>query len=101
MEQYLQLVTSAAPKDWDKWLTIASAVHNNRKNQTTGLLPNQILIGYKTPLTTPNDVETKNITIEQHVEIINQRRDQAIKALNCTAEQTGTPLAQYKTGYQV
>jgi hypothetical protein len=30
VEQYLQLVTSAAPEDWDQWLTTASAVHNNR-----------------------------------------------------------------------
>ena len=64
VEQYLRLVTSAAPKDWDQWLTTVSAVHNNWKNQTTSLSPNQILIGYDIPLNTPNDVETNNMTVE-------------------------------------
>ena len=82
MEQYLRLVTSAAPEDWDQWLTTASAVHNNRKNQTTGLLPNQVLIGYDIPLNVPNDVETNNMTVERRVGIMNQRRAQAIEALN-------------------
>ena len=50
VEQYLQLVTSVAPKDWTQWLTIASAVHNNQENATTKLAPNQILLGYKTTL---------------------------------------------------
>ena len=101
VEQYLRLVTSAAPEDWDQWLTTASAVHNNRKNQTTGLSPNQILIGYDVPLNTPNDVETNNMTVERRIGIMNQRREQAIEALNRTAEQKGIPPAQYNTGDQV
>jgi hypothetical protein len=40
VEQYLQIVTSANLEDWTQWLALASAVHNNRKNTTTGLLPN-------------------------------------------------------------
>ena len=101
VEQYLRLVTSAAPKDWDRWLTTASAVHNNRRNQTTSLLPNQILLGYEIPLQTPNDVETNNMTVEQCIGKMNQRREQAIEALNRTANVTGTPPAQYKAGDQV
>ena len=65
VEQYLRLVTSAIPEDWDRWLTTASAVHNNRRNQTTRLSPNQILIGYDIPLQTPNDVETNNALVER------------------------------------
>ena len=101
VEQYLRLVTSAVPKDWDRWLTTASAVHNNRRNQTTGLSPNQILIGYDIPLQTPNDVETNNTLVEQQIGIMNQRREQVIEALNKTAEKSGTPSAQYNTGDQV
>ena len=101
VEQYLQLVMSAAPEDWDQWLTTASVVHNNQKNQTTGLSPNQVLIGYDVPLNTPNDVEMNNMTVEWQIRIMNQRRDQAIKALNHIAEQKGIPLAQYKTRDQV
>ena len=50
VEQYLCLVTSAVPEDWDRWLMTVSAVHNNWKNQMTSLSPNQILIGYDIPL---------------------------------------------------
>ena len=101
VEQYLRLVTSAAPEDWDQWLTMASAVHNNRRNQTTGLSPNQILLGYEIPLQTPNNVETNNMTVEQRIGKMNQRRDQAIEALNRIAGLKGTPPAQYNTGDQV
>ena len=101
VEQYLRLVTSAIPKDWDRWLTMASAVHNNQRNQTTGLSPNQILIGYNIPLQTPNDVETNNALVEQRIGIMNQRREQAIEALNKTAEKSGTPSAQYHARDQV
>ena len=92
VEQYLRLVTSAIPEDWDKWLTTASAVHNNRKNQTTGLSPNQVLIGYDIPLQTPNDVETNNTLVERRIGIMNQRREQAIEALNRTTEKSGIRL---------
>ena len=47
VEQYLRIVTSPNPQDWTQWLALASAVHNNRRNATTGLSPNQILLGYK------------------------------------------------------
>ena len=65
VEQYLCLVTFAIPKDWDRWLMTVSAVHNNQRNQTTGLSLNQILIGYDIPLQTPNDIETNNTLVEQ------------------------------------
>ena len=97
VEQYLRLVTSAIPKDWDRWLTTASAVYNNQKNQTTRLSPNQILIGYDILLQTPNDVETNNTLVEWQIGIMNQRREQAIEALNKTAEKSGMPSAQYNT----
>ena len=101
VEQYLRLVTSATPEDWDRWLITASAVHNNRRNQTTGLSPNQILIGYDVPLQTPNDIEMNNALVERQIGIMNQRREQAIEALNRTAEKSGTPSAQYNAGDQV
>jgi hypothetical protein len=40
IEQYLRIVTAQHPKDWTKWLALATSVHNNRKNVTTGLSPN-------------------------------------------------------------
>jgi hypothetical protein len=49
----------------------------------------------------PNDIETNNNTVEQRIGIMNQRREQAIEALNRTAEKARMPTAQYKTGDQV
>jgi hypothetical protein len=54
IEQYLRLVSSTAPENWMQWLSLASAIHNNRKNTTTGLSPNQILLGYDTTLNPGN-----------------------------------------------
>ena len=45
-------------------------------------------------------METNNMTVECRIGIMNQRREQAIEALNRTAEQKGIPPAQYNTGDQ-
>ena len=37
VEQYLHTVTLMAPEDWTNWLSIATTVHNNRRNATTGV----------------------------------------------------------------
>ena len=59
MEQYLRLVTGGQPEDWSEWLTIATAVHNNQKNSTTSLLPNQILLGME-PILHPSEYHATN-----------------------------------------
>jgi hypothetical protein len=41
----------------------------------------------------PNDVKTNNNMVEQRIGIMNQRREQAIEALNRTAEKAGVPTA--------
>ncbi len=93
VEQYLHLVTSASPEDWTYWLTIATAIHNNRKNATTGLSPNEVLIGYEPtlqPATTPPS--TNNMM---------EKRALVIEAINKAAKLGGVPPAQYKKGKQV
>jgi len=64
IEQYLHLVTSSSPEHWTQWLDIASAIHNNRRNATTGLSPNQILIRYETMLVPSNMPPSNNQTVE-------------------------------------
>jgi Integrase zinc binding domain len=64
VEQYLQLVTSTQPKDWTNWLSVTSSVHNNRRNSTTGLSPNQILLRYETSLQ-PQDTPQSNNEMAQ------------------------------------
>jgi hypothetical protein len=44
IEQYLRLIT-ANQDEWSRWLPIATLVHNNSVNSTTGLAPSQLLIG--------------------------------------------------------
>ena len=46
-------------------------------------------------------METSNTLVERRIGIMNQRRAQAIEALNKTAERSGTPPAQYNAGDQV
>jgi hypothetical protein len=65
IEQYLRLVMSTAPEDWMHWLALALAVHNNRRNSTTGLSPNQILLGYDTTLNPGNTSLTANESAEE------------------------------------
>ena len=50
VEQYLRIVMSQHPEDWTNWLALATAVHNNRCNATTGLSPSQVLLGIEPPL---------------------------------------------------
>src|SRR6266704_2789696 len=101
VEQYLRLVTSAQPEDWTHWLPIASAVHNNRRNSTTNLSPNQILLGYDITLNPEVEFQSTNETVEERLETMKQKREQAIEALNETARKSGTPTAQYKKGQKV
>ena len=101
VEQYLRLVTSAAPKDWTQWLALAMAVHNNRKNSTTGLSPNQIILGYNLKLNLVITTPSANETTEERIRLMEERQAQATAALNQVAEKSGTPSAQYNAGDQV
>jgi hypothetical protein len=101
VEQYLRLVTSASPEDWTEWLTIATAVHNNRQNATTKLSPNQILLGYDVRLTPATMGESNNGLAEDRLRTMLERRQQAIEALNRMAGQAPMAKQLYKRGDQV
>ena len=101
VEQYLRIVTSANPQDWTQWLALASAVHNNRRNTTTGLSPNQVLLGYKPQLTPKTSEPSNNDLAEEHVRKLMENRDQATRAINEAAKGNGTISSQYHIGDQV
>ena len=63
----MRLVTGGQLKDWSDWLTIATAVHNNQKNSTTGLSPNQILLGLEPTLHPSEHYATNNEATENRV----------------------------------
>jgi hypothetical protein len=54
IEQYLRLFAADTQDDWDRWLTIATVVHNSWPNATTKVAPSQALLGYLPNLTGTN-----------------------------------------------
>jgi hypothetical protein len=92
---------SASPKDWTHWLAIATAVHNNQKNEMTGLLPNQILLGYEVTLQPEEETPSNNETVEMRVQNMKEKRAQAIDAINQTARSKQVLTSQYRQGEQV
>src|SRR5258708_17864771 len=101
VEQYLHLVTSSQPEDWSTWLPIASAVHNNQRNITTGLSPNHILLGYETTLIPASTTETNNQAALERTEWMSQSRAQATEAINRVRCNMGTPPSQFNVNDQV
>ena len=101
VEQYLRIVTSVNPEDWTQWLALALAVHNNRKNATTGLLPNQILLGYEPQLTPEISPPSNNDLAEEHIKELMENRDQATRAINETEKGNGTIPSQYHVRDQI
>jgi hypothetical protein len=66
IEQYLHLIT-VNQNEWSKWLPMATAIHNNSQNSTTGFAPNELLIGWEPPLTMEQHSESKNYTAEEYL----------------------------------
>jgi hypothetical protein len=95
------LVTAAFLEDWTHWLAIATAVHNNRRNETTGLSPNQILLGYELTLQPEEDIPSNNEAVEMRVQNMKEKRAQAIDAINQMAQSKQVMMSQYKQGEQV
>ena len=65
IEQYLQTITASHPEDWSYWVSVASAVHNNWINSTTGLSPNLVLFGYSPCLAPSEAIKMDNEAVEK------------------------------------
>ena len=87
------------PENWPDWLAIATAVHNNQKNATTSLSPNQILLGIEPTLHPSEHYKTNNEAVERRVKRMEEAQEQATRAINKKA--TEVPQAQYKPKDQV
>jgi hypothetical protein len=77
------------------------AVHNNRKNETIRLSPNQILLGYELTLQPKEDTPSNNEAMETQVQNMKEKRAQAIDAINQAAQTKQVMTSQYKLGEQV
>jgi len=100
VEQYLCLIT-VNQNEWSKWLPMATTVHNNSQNSTTGFTPNELLIGWEPPLTAEQHSESKNHTAEEFLSSMRRNRLMAIHALNKVAYKMGTPMLTWKMGQLV
>jgi Chromo (CHRromatin Organisation MOdifier) domain len=80
---------------------MATAVHNNSRNSTTGFAPNKLLIGWEPPLVVQQRSESKNLTAEEYLSSIRRNRLMAIHALNKVAYRTEVPMFNWKIGQQV
>jgi len=101
VEQYLRLIANAQQEDWSQWLTVATTVHNDHVNATLGMMPSEILLGYRPTLHPNQNVPSSNQTAEQRMETLHQKRTQAIAAINKVANQGHTPEGRFKEGDQV
>ena len=80
---------------------MASAVHNNRKNATTGLSPNQVLLGYETTLVPTETPPSNNDLAEDRIKLLMEQRAQVIDAINQSAKANQSVPPQYSKGDQV
>src|SRR6267154_3633732 len=101
IEQYLRLLTTAQQDDWDEWLTIASAVHNDRINSTLGMTPNEALFGYRPSLYPRTAIDTPNEEVESRLDLLYQKRAQATAAINKAARTPYVIKELFKVGDQV
>jgi len=85
IEQYLRLLTTAQQDDWDEWLTVASAIHNDCTNSTLGMTPNEALFGYHPNLYPRIMVDTPSEAVESRLDLLYQKRAQATAAINKAA----------------
>jgi hypothetical protein len=64
---------------------MATAVHNNSKNSTTGFAPSELLVGWEPPLMTGQRSESKNQTAEEYLSSMRRNRLMAIHAVTADA----------------
>ena len=87
--------------NWSDWLAVATLVHNNLANVTTGFPPSQLLVGWEPPLMPEQGSKSNNLIAEQHADNLWNNRALAIEALNRIA-QKNTPIdAQWTPGQMV
>jgi hypothetical protein len=67
---------------------MATAVHNNSRNSTTGFAPNELLIGWEPLLSMEQRSESKNQTAEEYLSNMHRNRLMAIHVLNRVAYKT-------------
>jgi hypothetical protein len=86
---------------WARWLPLATTVHNNSRNTTTGFTPNELLIGWEPPLSLNHVKMTLNQKTEDYMEKFQRNQLLAIQALNKVTYGNFPITGQRKKGEQV
>jgi RNase H-like domain found in reverse transcriptase/Integrase zinc binding domain/Chromo (CHRromatin Organisation MOdifier) domain len=100
VEQYLRLICTNQD-DWARWLPMATAVHNNARNATTGFSPNTLLLGWEPPLSPDQTTPTSNQKAEDYITKFQKNRLMAILALNKAASAHAPLSSKYSQGQRV
>jgi hypothetical protein len=74
---------------------MATAVHNNTRNSTTGFALNTLLLGWEPPLTPDQTVITSNQKAEDYITKFQKNRLMAILALNKAASAHAPNSSKY------
>jgi hypothetical protein len=80
---------------------MATLVHNNAANATTGLAPNQLLIGREPPATPAQGEGSDNPLAEHRVRKLIERRIMATQALNKAAQNHSLNIPRWTKGQKV
>ncbi len=100
VEQYLRLITTNQD-DWSTMLPLATLVHNNVKNGTTGFTPNELLIRREPPAMLVQGEGTENPLAEQRVTQLSQQRILATQALNNAVKKVRPTEAKWSISQKV
>src|SRR6266851_6670363 len=82
-------------------LPLATLVHNNARNSTTGLAPNLVLNGLEPTVTPDHTSNSNNPAARTQVNQLRQRRKQAIAVLNKAANSKSPAENVFRHGQKV
>src|SRR5882757_760299 len=100
VEQFLRLL-STNQHDWATMLPLATLVHNNTRNSTTGLAPNLLLNGLEPAAIPDQSSNSDNPAARARVDQLRQWRKQAIAALNKVANGKSPAKNVFRNGQKV
>jgi hypothetical protein len=101
IEQTLQILTTSLPDMWPRWLALATVIHNNRRNGTTSLSLNQVLLGYDVPIMPQEGTITNNELIENQAQQAETYQKITTELINKWASSTPTTSPVYWLGTEV
>jgi hypothetical protein len=80
---------------------MATAVHNNTRNSTTGFAPNMLLLGWEPPLAPDQTQTSSNQKAKDYIAKFQKNRLLAILALNKAASAHASVASKYSQGQHV